>query len=245
MPPDAPPRTGVLVTRPEPGLADTMAAVERLGWQAHAMPALRIEPIMDAVLPLARTQAVLLTSGQAIAALAGRVRPDIPILAVGAVTARRMRDAGFTDVTVAAGTAADLADLARDRLDPGAGSLLVPTAPTYGQDLAVALRRAGFRVSRRCVYRVRPAGAPDAAVRTALAGGVIDAALFYSAETARQFLRHLPAGGHAALRNIRAIAISQSTEAALSTATWRAIQVAARPDQAAILDRLGRRPAGE
>jgi uroporphyrinogen-III synthase len=216
-----------------------MAAVARLGWQAYAMPALRIEPIMGAMLPLAHTQAILLTSGQAIAALAGRVRHDMPILTVGTVTARRGRDAGFTDVTAAAGTAADLADLARRRLDPAAGALLLATAPTYGRDLAAGLRQAGFRVSRRCVYRVRPTGAPDAPVQRALTDGTLDAALFYSAETARQFLRHLPAGGRAALRGIRAIAISESTQAVLSSAPWRTIQVAARPDQAAILDRLG------
>ncbi|WP_342628957.1 uroporphyrinogen-III synthase [Nguyenibacter vanlangensis] len=247
MPPDPPSaglrpggqRPAVLITRPEPGLTETMDAVSALGWRAVALPALRAEPVGQGPLAARGAQAVLVTSGQAVAALAGRLPPDLPMLVVGAATARRARDAGFTRVTAAGGTADALADLVLSARHAGDGALLLATAAGYGHALADRLRRNGFRVIRRRVYRVRPAMPPPAALRALLQDGGIAAALFFSAETARQFLRRLPRDLRDGLRDVRAIAISDGTAQILDAIPWRAIERAATPDQAAMLDRLG------
>ncbi|WP_246395726.1 uroporphyrinogen-III synthase [Gluconacetobacter tumulisoli] len=229
---------GVLVTRPEPGLSETLADVRALGWRPYAAPMLRIgtRPL---ALPGGRTQAILLTSGQAIAALAGRVPPEMPIFTVGEATARRARDAGFDDVTAAGGTAEALLGLLRARLDPRRGSLLLATAKGYGGELASGLRQAEFQVNRRCVYTVDPAGNLGRDVLNALARGSVEAALFYSPETARQFLAALPPDGMGALHGVRAIAISPRTGVALAAAAWRGIEIADHPDGGAMLSRLG------
>ncbi|WP_246387374.1 uroporphyrinogen-III synthase [Gluconacetobacter sacchari] len=237
-PPDGGARPAVLVTRPEPGLSETMAAVTALGWHAVAMPALRAEPTLHAPLPVRGVRAILVTSGQAVTALAGLVPAEMPILAVGAATARRARAAGFAHVRAAGGTAEALAGLARARWRPADGALMLATAPGYGLDLATVLRRDGFRIVRRCVYRIRPAR-PDPEVLRASVGRGVEAALFFSAETARRFVRDLPRDVREALRDARAIAISDRAAEALATVPWREIVRAASPDQAAMLDLLG------
>ncbi|MBB2189765.1 uroporphyrinogen-III synthase [Gluconacetobacter azotocaptans] len=238
LPSDHPVGSGVLVTRPEPGLSETLAAVRALGWRPYAAPMLRIG-IRPLALPGGRMQAVLLTSGQAIAALPGRIPPDMPILAVGEATARRAREAGFGDVTTAGGTAEALLGLARTRLDPRHGSLLLATARGYGGVLVSGLRQAGFQVSRRCVYTVEPVGRLGGDILDALAQGAVEAALFYSAETARQFLAALPPDAAGRLGGVRAVAISAATASALGGARWRAIDIADRPDSGSMLSRLG------
>lgn len=232
-------RPAVLVTRPEPGLSETMAAVTALGWHAVALPALRAEPVLHGPLPVRGVQAILVTSGQAVTALAGRVPADMPILAVGAATARRTRAAGFVQVTAADGTADALADLVRAEWRPVGGALLLATAPGYGLDLADALRRGGFRVVRRCVYRIRPGMPSPEGLRALIGCGGVAAALFFSAETARQFLRHLPRDVRDMLREARAIAISDKAAEVLASAPWGEIVRAASPDQAAMLALLG------
>ncbi|MFT8423068.1 MAG: uroporphyrinogen-III synthase, partial [Gluconacetobacter sp.] len=62
---------------------------------------------------------------------------------------------------------------------------------------------------------------------------------FFSAETARQFLRHLPRDVRDKLREARAIAISDRAAEVLASAPWGEIVRAATPDQAAMLALLG------
>ena len=87
-------RRGVLVTRPEPGLSETMRALAGMGLAPVAAPLLSVRT-RHPVLPR-RVQAILLTSGQAAAPLAG-LAPGLralPVLAVGDATAARARAAG-------------------------------------------------------------------------------------------------------------------------------------------------------
>ena len=235
---------GVLVTRPEPGLSETMAAVAELGFMPVACPLLRItHPVMK--LPRASALAgILLTSGQAVAPLAAAARHDpgllaLPVFAVGDGTAARARDAGFADTRSAAGDASDLADLVRGAL-PGtrrnaSGALLLATAVGQGHALAGMLRGRGARVQRRAVYEAVPArGLPDAAL-AALRSGRLAACLFFSGETARNFARLCPVSLHPALYAAQALAISPSVGAALAALPWRLVRIAQHPDAAAML----------
>ncbi|MBC7434176.1 MAG: uroporphyrinogen-III synthase, partial [Rubritepida sp.] len=71
---------GVLITRPEPGAAETAAAVIALGWTPILAPALSLHP---RAIPTMVAQASLITSRSAAAALP----PGLPVLAVGEATA--------------------------------------------------------------------------------------------------------------------------------------------------------------
>ncbi len=204
-----------------------------------------------------RAQAVLLTSRAAARALPPAPAGAPPVLAVGEATAAAARDAGWA-AEAAAGTAEDLARLAAVRLDPAAGPLLLAVGEGYALDLAADLRGRGFRVIRRIAYAARPAAAlPEAALR-ALRAGAVGALLFHSPRSARcaiTLLREAGCGEAASRGTALAISrrVAEAAEAALAPLAFRAIRVAARPEEEALLALLDRRepapdtaiPAGE
>jgi uroporphyrinogen-III synthase len=98
------------------------------------------------------------------------------------------------------------------------------------------MRSAEFRVVRRVVYRSCPAIAlPDAAT-TALRAGEVRAALFFSAETARVFIRLIRQEGlRETVRGVDAFAIGAAAGVALQALPWRRIGVAVKPTQDAML----------
>jgi len=235
----------VLVTRPEPGAADTARRVAALGWQPVLAPALVLAP-RPAEPPLPAAQALLLTS-RAAARAVPRSLVAMPVLAVGEATAAEARAHGFVTVHAAEGDAAALAATAAARLDPAAGPLLLAVGAGYGAELAAALRRHGFRVLRRIVYAARPAAALPDAARAALAAEAVVAALFFSPRSAGCAISLLRAAGLAGtLARADALAISPRVAAVLQAAApeprWRGVRVAARPDQDAMLQLLGPGP---
>jgi uroporphyrinogen-III synthase len=226
---------GILVTRPEPGAAETARAIAALGWQPILAPALRLAAAPPGTLP--KAQAILLPSRAAARALPPSATP---VLAVGAGTAAEARAAGFPDVTAAEGDAAALAELAARRLDPGKGALLLAVGEGYGADLAAALRGRGFRVIRRVAYRARPADRLPAEAIAALRAGAVAAAVFTSPRGARITLGLLRrAGLEDVARGIRALAISPRIAAALQPLPWAAVAVTERPDPALLPALLG------
>ena len=236
---------GVLVTRPEPGAAETARRVAALGWEPVLAPALVLAP-RPAEPPLPATQALLLTS-RAAARAVKPASPAMPVLAVGEATAAEARAHGFVNVTAAEGDAAALAALAASRLDPAAGPLLLAVGAGYGTELAAALRGHGFRVLRRVVYSAEPAAALPEPARAALASEAIVAALFFSPRSAGCAISLLRAAGLAGtLARAEALAVSPRVAAVLEAAApeprWRGLRVAARPDQDSLLRLLGPGP---
>lgn len=219
---------GVLITRPEPGAAETAAAVAALGWKPVLAPALVLAPC--GITPV-QVQASLITSRAAAAALP--LGP--PVLAVGEASAQAARALGH-QALAASGDAAALLALAKARLNPADGPLLLAVGQGYAQDLAEGLRAAGFRVLRRVAYVARPADAPPAEAVQALAAGRIRAGLFFSPRSAALAMPHLAAAAPA----IRAIAISPRVALTLRRLPWASISIAAQPDHAAMLRALGR-----
>lgn len=234
---DATGMRGVLITRPEPGLADTAAAVTALGWQTVPAPALLLAPLPFRPV---RAQAALLTSRAAARALPPLA---MPVFAVGEATAAEARARGQSPVIAAEGDAIALAALARARLSPAAGPLLLAVGQGYAQELSAALRQDGFRVLRRVVYVARPATALPAEARAALAAGTIGQALFYSPRSAQVAIGLLrQAGLVAALRGVRALAISARVAEVLAALPWGGVAVAAHPDHASMMQLLGAPP---
>jgi len=225
-------RGSVLVTRPEPGAAETATRLIALGWRPVLAPALVLTPRPFA--PVARAQALLLPSRAAARAL----KPwNIPVIGVGAATAEAARAQGFAEVRAAEGDAAALARLCATTLNPAAGPLLLAVGAGYSLDLAAALRAHGFAVIRRVVYAGREAEAlPDAAL-AALRAGEVSHALFFSPRSAACSLALLAVSG-LAISGVCAIAISPRVAGALEALPWRRILVAKRPDQDHILELL-------
>ena len=237
----------VLVTRPEPGGAETAARVAALGWRPVLAPALVLTPRAFVIPP---AQALLLTSRAAARALPPPV-PALPVLAVGEATAAEARLRGWMACRAAGGTAEELAALAAATLDPAGGPLLLAVGQGYSLALAASLRRRGFRVIRRIAYAATPARALPEPARRALQEGQVASVLFHSPRSALCAMRLVRAAGlTGAAPRIEALAISrrvaEAAAAAIAPLAWRGIRIAGRPDEDALLSLLGRRdaPAG-
>jgi uroporphyrinogen-III synthase len=224
-----PSAAGVLITRPEPGASETAARVAALGWQPVLAPVLAITPRpIGEVGPM---QAVLVTSGNAVPALAALPR-GLRLLAVGDATAARARAAGFSDVHSAGRDAAALAELAGRLCRPDAGELLLVSGEGRGRPLAEALRAAGFTVQHRVAYAAAPVAALPPAAVGALRSGAVRVALFFSPESARAWVWLLQRDELTGmLEQVEALALSPATAQALAPLPWRHIRVASQPTQ--------------
>ena len=234
-----PSRSGVLVTRPEPGLSETMAAVARLGFTPVAGSLLRITGRATRLPGASRLDAIVLTSGQAVAALAAAARDDpglraLLVFAVGDSTASRMRAAGFAHTSSAAGDATDLAALVCTAVPPPA-ALLLATGSGHGQGLAATLRAHGYRLHRRAVYEAQAVTRLPHPAEAALRDRRIGACLFFSTETARIFARLCPLAPGCVPDDITALALSAAVGEALAGLNWRSVRIAPRPEAQALL----------
>ncbi|WP_258367712.1 uroporphyrinogen-III synthase [Komagataeibacter oboediens] len=227
-------RAGVIVTRPPPGLAPTMAAVAERGLHPIAAPMLHVSQHALSI-GMFRPDAIVLTSGQAVGSLTDPGLHHIPCYVVGAATARRARAVGFAHVIAASGTADDLTALLRAAMQPTA-RLLLAVGRGYGQDMATDLRGRGYRVLRRCVYAVRPATCLPPDALAALRAGQVAAVMFYSTRTAEAFVAALPPALVPALVGVEAIAMSDGVAAVLGAGLrWGGIRIATRPAQERML----------
>ena len=91
----------LLVTRPEPDAGREAEALAARGHEAVIAPLLVIEFAEDAPLDFAGVQALIVTSRNALRAIASRRElaeaRKLPLFAVGEATARAARDVGFAD----------------------------------------------------------------------------------------------------------------------------------------------------
>lgn len=226
----------VLVTRPEPAAAATARRLAERGHAAVVAPLSSVETI-TAELPAPETvQAVVVTSARALPALAAfRARP---LLAVGEASAAAARARGFSAVLSAGGDAAALARLALARCTPAGGPLLLPGQEGQGAALAEKLRAAGFAVCARAVYRLHRVSTLPETARQALAAGTVEAALFFSPASTRDFVALAGLLPVACFTRVEALAISPATATPLAPLPWQRVRVAAHPDQEELLDLL-------
>ena len=226
MPDAATLRRGVLVTRPEPGNAETCAALLARGYAPVPASLLAIEP-RPAGSIAGRPQAVIVTSAHALPALDPAATPRL--FAVGDATAARARALGISDIRSADGDANALLARIRADLRPAAGHLLLLSGENQGLKLAASLRLAGFRVVRRVVYRQRLAARlPDTAL-AALRSDTLASVLFMSGSASRAFTRLLPAALHPTLEQVRALSISTEAAKPVAALPWQSVRVALRP----------------
>ena len=227
----------VLITRPSPGAQETARRVEALGRTPIIAPLQLVRPVEMRLPRPARIAALVLTSRNAIPALPPAWHAT-PVHAVGDATARLAREAGFTTVHSADGDAVALA-AAIARVVPAGATLLLATGAGVGLPIAAMLRRLGYRVIRRIAYRVVAATALPPAAAAALGDTRGLVALVFSAEAGRVLAELVRAAGLTeATRHCEAITISSRAAMALRGQPWRAIHVAARPTQDAMLAML-------
>lgn len=237
-----------LITRPEPGASETANALAARGYQAVIDPMLEI--VFDDVTDLdpARYQAIAVTSGNAIIALARNSMADklrrIPFYCVGDRTAAAGRAAGFTSVKSAGGDVDGLTAMMLAELDSRNGAILYAAGRDRTGDLDVKLADQGFDVSLVEVYRAEARPRLGAETVGALDAGSLDGILIFSARTAATLVRAARASGRLdRLRDLPIHTISRNAAKPLEEAGFSTIVAAPRPDQHSLISCLPTMPS--
>lgn len=226
----------MLVTRPEPDAQATLARLDALGIDALAAPVM-VRQTLDASLPPPDGfTAMVLTSANAVRALAERGVLDqyrhLPVFAVGDRTTREASEAGFERVSSAAGALQDLVNamtIARMR-----GPIFYPTGKHQSADLAKALAPLGVMVATAKIYDMVAIDAlPDLIL--AELGGDIGAVLAYSRRTAEIFATLATSLPRDKRSKLAMLCLSETVAEPLLEARFSRISLADRPDEDAMM----------
>ena len=233
----------LLVTRPQEDGERTAQVLRARGHSVTLAPLLQIEPLAAEFGP-GPFAAVLTTSANAARAVAGHARlaelRSLPLYTVGRRSAEAARAVGFAVAHSAEGNAHDLIRIVAQELAGAARPLLYLAGADRSIDLAQTLATQGLTVRTAIVYRAAVAERVPREAEQAIAAGAIDGVLHYSPRSAEAFLR---CAGAASLRE-RALALthfclSPQVAAPLAQAGAANIRIAARPEEAALLDLVG------
>lgn len=239
----------ILVTRPAPDNERTAATLRARGHDVLLAPMLRFEPVAFHLGPDSKLSAVIVTSANALRALADHPeRPRLlalPVFAVGERTAQAAREAGFADVMAAGGDANSLRELvlsqARARHLRKSRSLLYLAASDRARDLGDDLGARGFDVATVIAYRMAMIDDLPAEASAAFAAGTIEAVLHYSARSARAFLAAIRlAGVEISALGLPQCCISEAVATVLRDGGATQVAVAHAPDEDAVIEALAR-----
>ena len=228
-------RPCVLVTRAEPGATRTCAALSERGFKAinAATANLRAHPV---TLDLEGVSLIAVTSPFGATCLANAISDrSTPVIAVGDVTAARLRETGFEHVTSASGDAGDLLAMIREHAPNG--EILHVRGVDQTGDLSADLKAHGLKARSEILYAAEPVtGLPDAVWRALEAEACV---LIHSAKGAERFWALAQAAGQTeTLRAATVIALSQAAAEPLRRHGVSRLSLAARPDESALFDAL-------
>jgi len=229
----------VVVTRPQADGERTATALEALGHEVLVAPLMRIEPVAAA---LAGTwSAIVITSANALQAVAAPEFKSLPVFAIGSRTAEAARRTGFATVNAAGG---DTKDLVRS-IGAGSAGAKAPLLYLAGEDragdLVAELATQGFRAEMKIVYRAVPEPFPSV-LAAALDAGDVDAVLHFSRRSAELFVEGAKTSGVAGpAEDVRHLCLSAQVAEPLAGA--HRIAVAPRPEESALIALLRAQPA--
>jgi uroporphyrinogen-III synthase len=228
----------VLVTRPEPDAAHEAELIAARGHRPVLAPLLEIE-FCRAALPLAGARALVVTSRNALRALARH--PDrvaalkFPLYAVGDATAEAAWDFGFAEVTAGPGTAKELAALIVREVAPEWGPLVHLAGETLAFDLEAALGAQGFAVRKAVLYRAVPVEALPPEALDLIAAGRAEGVVLMSARSATTFAALIAKHGLVTqAKSLVCYCLSEAVAEAAAPLGCK-VRVAARPREEDIL----------
>jgi len=233
----------LLVTRPEPDAERTAVALRARGHEVIVAPLMLIEPIA-VELGAGPWSAVLITSANAARAVAAHPQRSelvtLPALAVGRRSAEAARVAGFANVTSADGAVDALARVVAARMPTSPAPLIYLAGEDRAGDLAGDLGRYGLAVRTAVVYRAAAVASLPEPLRQALADSRLDGVLHFSRRSSGTYLDLASAAGllDKALILLH-YCLSAQVAVPLTEAGAAEIRIAARPDEAALVDLVG------
>lgn len=235
-------RDQVIITRPEPGLAKTIKAVNALGWKAVSSPLFSIQPESASLPDIQAVDLLVFTSAQAIIptiqnynSCYHKVLFTIPVFTVGDNTAVKASAAGFKNVISAHGDAIALAELIIQKHKEKQKNILLPCGKGMGGILTNQLQNHGFHVFRREVYSIHPYSSLSDQVIASIQQDQVNAILFFSEKTADLFLQLSLPEFEPYFKSIRAIVMSPKIATVFQTHFWKSIEIAKQPDFQSIL----------
>jgi uroporphyrinogen-III synthase len=230
----------LLVTRPDADGARTADALRLRGHSVLLTPLLRME-IVPAVWPDQDYAAVVLTSANAARAVQAHAQRGkltlLPVFTVGPHTTEAAHKAGFSDVQCANGDKDDLAKLLSTRFGPDDPPILYLAGEDRAGELELA--RSGAKVVTAVVYRMAKTQSFPAELISALSQRQIDGVLHFSRRSAEAYIH---GAGAAGITN-RALepshyCLSHQVAGPLAAAGAVGIQIAPRPNEAALIELL-------
>ncbi len=216
--------TPLIVIRPEPGCAATVAAGQALGLEALGFPLFTISPRRWDAPSASQFDALLIGSANALRH-AGAALADyraLPAYAVGETTAQAVRAAGLTLAGCGQGGMQALLGM----LDPAHRRLL----RLGGEERISLVPPPDTSITDRVVYASTPAPFPPEMAELLRSGAVI---ALHSGEAARHLAAQCVAHGIHRAR-LRLVALSGRIGAAAGQG-WGEIAIAANPDDKALL----------
>ncbi len=226
----------MLVTRPEPDAQATLARLGALDIEAVAAPLMLRQTLDISLPPPDGFNAMVLTSANAVRALADRDSLDpyrhLPVFAVGDHTAREAIQAGFIRVSSAAGAFQDLVNaMSIARLQ---GPIFYPAGRHQSADLARALAPLGIMVATSKVYEIVAADALPETILCEL-GHAIGAVLVYSRRSAQVFAQLADRLQRPERQRLAMLCMSEAVAEPLLEARFNRISLADRPDEDAMM----------
>lgn len=234
--------TRVLITRAEDDALETAANAQALGYETLTDSILRIHPETWSEPDWEKVAALVVTSHNALRGFEGHTIPrDKLFFLVGARTAKELRARGYIHVTATVEKSDDLPFPMRMQLSPKDGMLLHITSEHAHNAFYEPLKREGFRIETRHVYRAEESRQLQEATLKALNEGAINAALFYSARTVSIFegliARH---NAKETLRKVHALCLSEAIASACDKSLWKSVQFAVKPTHESLMDCLAK-----
>jgi uroporphyrinogen-III synthase len=212
----------VIVVRPEPGCAASVATGTALGLDIHGFPLFAVRP-RPWVAPQGPFDGLLIGSAN-VFRHAGPALADLrrlPVHAVGEVTAEAAGSAGFAVASIGAGGL----QAVLDTMAPPARLLRLA-----GADHVALIPPSGITLETRIVYASEPRPMPAALVDQLAADAVV---LLHSAGAARHFAAECDRVG-VARAGVRLVTLGPRIAAAAG-AGWPACHTASVPTEAALL----------
>jgi uroporphyrinogen-III synthase len=222
----------VLVTRADPDGQTFADQLRAAGFDPLLSPVMRIE-IATAKIDLSGVSALAFTSANGVRAFAANCdRRDLPVFAVGPVTAEAASAAGFQKINAANGDVENLASrIASESATINKGVLHIAGEYVAG-DLVALLKQQGVAASRQTLYKAVAIETLSPDVIAALAHENEFWVTLFSPRTVKLFLGLVEeAGLTASLARARAACLSEAVADAASKAQWADIKVA--PDRTA------------
>jgi uroporphyrinogen-III synthase len=228
----------IVVTRPRGDGERTATALRARGHEVLVTPLMRIEPI--AANFEGEWSGTIVTSANAANAIressSGNALMKLPLFAVGRRSAEAARESGFEDVLSADGGVRDLLQLIRIRRPDRNAPLLYLAGEDRAADLVGVLSARGIAAEMRVVYRAVALPFPPA-LRDALEAGIIDAVMHFSRRAADSYVAGAKiAGVVAPALAVRHLCLSSQVAEPLADASR--IDIASRPDEAALIELL-------